>query len=74
VLSSGVMITLLAALRASDTPVGAAVPSLEAAPSEVDEPAAEDGNLLLDPGAPPRAGKSSIFGAAYSQQSCESVL
>jgi len=54
--------------------VGAAVPSLEAAPSEVEAPAAEGGNLLLPPGAPPRAGKSSIFGAAYSQQSCESVL
>ena len=62
------MITLLAALRASDTPVGTAVPSLGAAPSKVEAPAAEGGNLLLPSGAPPRAGKSSIFGAACSQQ------
>ena len=64
----------MAALRASDTPVGAAAPSLTATPSDEEEAAAaEDGGLLLPPGAPPRAGKSSSLGAACTKPSCNSA-
>lgn len=63
---------MLAALRASDTPVGAAVPSLIAPPSDEEEAAAAEGSgLLLPPGAPPRAGKSSSLGAACRELSCD---